>query len=542
MMKFKADQTSQKLRGGYYTPQNLADYVTKWVLSKQPESVLEPSCGDGVFIQSIKNNQCDKTIKLSCFELFGTEAQKASDRCQTLGFDNATITEGDFLVWANNQLNLGHSLFDAVVGNPPFIRYQFLEKSFQEQAELVFKQLGQKFTKHTNAWVPFLLSALALLKNGGRMGMVIPSEIIHVMHAQSLRSYMGQVCSKIVIIDPKEIWFEDTLQGAVIILAEKKEQLEQLAEGVGIVSVNGFDFLEESPDELFNKTLGINGETIEGKWTKAVLEKTELSLIKKLISHESIYKFRDIANVDVGIVTGANKFFLVDNETIKQYGLEQYAHPMFGRSQHCPGILYDTAQHESNQAQGLPTNFLYIEEELKKPPVKVKDYIQLGEAEKYHERYKCRIRKPWYKVPSVYSTEIGMLKRCHEAPRLILNQVGAYTTDTAYRVSSTFTSAENLVCSFLNPLTAITAELEGRYYGGGVLELVPSEIEKLYIPVIEGYEHDMATLNQLVKEGKVEDAMRMQGKAILSKLGFTNEDNENLMSIWKKLRDRRLRK
>ncbi|AYA39353.1 N-6 DNA methylase [Xenorhabdus nematophila] len=541
-MKFKADQTSQKLRGGYYTPQNLADYVTKWVLSKQPESVLEPSCGDGVFIQSIKNNQCDKTIKLSCFELFGTEAQKASDRCQTLGFDNATITEGDFLVWANNQLNLGHSLFDAVVGNPPFIRYQFLEKSFQEQAELVFKQLGQKFTKHTNAWVPFLLSALALLKNGGRMGMVIPSEIIHVMHAQSLRSYMGQVCSKIVIIDPKEIWFEDTLQGAVIILAEKKEQLEQLAEGVGIVSVNGFDFLEESPDELFNKTLGINGETIEGKWTKAVLEKTELSLIKKLISHESIYKFRDIANVDVGIVTGANKFFLVDNETIKQYGLEQYAHPMFGRSQHCPGILYDTAQHESNQAQGLPTNFLYIEEELKKPPVKVKDYIQLGEAEKYHERYKCRIRKPWYKVPSVYSTEIGMLKRCHEAPRLILNQVGAYTTDTAYRVSSTFTSAENLVCSFLNPLTAITAELEGRYYGGGVLELVPSEIEKLYIPVIEGYEHDMATLNQLVKEGKVEDAMRMQGKAILSKLGFTNEDNENLMSIWKKLRDRRLRK
>jgi hypothetical protein len=49
------------------------------------------------------------------------------------------------------------------------------------------------------------------------MGMVIPSEIGHVMHAQSLRSYIGEVCSKIVIIDPKEIWFEDTLQGAVII-------------------------------------------------------------------------------------------------------------------------------------------------------------------------------------------------------------------------------------------------------------------------------------------------------------------------------------
>jgi hypothetical protein len=30
--------------------------------------------------------------------------------------------------------------FDGVLGNPPFIRYQFLEKYFQKQTELVFKQ------------------------------------------------------------------------------------------------------------------------------------------------------------------------------------------------------------------------------------------------------------------------------------------------------------------------------------------------------------------------------------------------------------------
>lgn len=64
-MKFKADQTSQKLRGGYYTPQNLADYVTKWVLSKNPKTILEPSCGDGVFIQAIANNGYDPNIELS---------------------------------------------------------------------------------------------------------------------------------------------------------------------------------------------------------------------------------------------------------------------------------------------------------------------------------------------------------------------------------------------------------------------------------------------------------------------------------------------
>lgn len=541
-MKFKADQTSQKLRGGYYTPQNLADYVTKWVLSKNPKTILEPSCGDGVFIQAVANNGYDSNIELSCFELFDTEASKALDRCKLNNFANATITEGDFLVWANERLMKNKPIFDGVLGNPPFIRYQFLEKNFQEQAQLVFEQLDLKFTKHTNAWVPFLLSSLALLKQGGRMGMVIPSEISHVMHAQSLRNYLGHVCSKIVIIDPKEIWFEDTLQGAVIILAEKKQDLDEISQGVGIVSVSGFEFLRDDPNVLFNDTVGINGETVEGKWTKATLDIDELKLIKRVIAHPDVRKFKDIAKVDVGIVTGANNYFLVDNETVKSYELERFAHPMFGRSQHCPGIIYDEQQHIENQEHGLPTNFLYIDEEYENLSKSVKSYIELGESEEYHKRYKCSIRKPWFKVPSVYSTEIGMLKRCHDAPRLIHNKVRAYTTDTAYRVSSTVTSAENLVCSFLNPLTVITAELEGRFYGGGVLELVPSEIEKLYIPIVEGLEHNIDELNQLIKNGQIERVIQQQGSLILGKLGFTQVENEKLVEIWKKLRDRRLRK
>ncbi|HHQ4701465.1 TPA: hypothetical protein ACSP2Q_004183, partial [Aeromonas veronii] len=94
----------------------------------------------------------------------------------------------------------------------------------------------------------------------------------------------------------------------------------------------------------------------------------------------------------------------------------------------------------------------------------------------------------------------------------------------------------------LNPLTVITAELEGRFYGGGVLELVPSEIEKLYIPIVDGLEHNVDELNQLIKDGQIERVIRQQGLLILDKLGFSQEDNEKLVEIWKKLRDRRLRK
>ena len=103
-MKFKSEQTSQKLRGGYYTPQNIADYTTKWVLGCEPKSILEPSCGDGVFFQSLYNNKCNSDININGFELFDTEAQKSNDLCQQLKFNNTVIKEGDFLEWANPKI------------------------------------------------------------------------------------------------------------------------------------------------------------------------------------------------------------------------------------------------------------------------------------------------------------------------------------------------------------------------------------------------------------------------------------------------------
>ena len=541
-MKFKADQTDQKLRGGYYTPQNLADYVSKWVLSTKPKTLLEPSCGDGVFFDALANNKCRKTTTINGFELFDSEVKKTEKKCKEYGFKKAAIQEGDFLEWAVPKLLKKQELFEGVVGNPPFIRYQFLEENFQRNTEGVFKILGLNFTKHTNAWVPFILSSIALLKPNGRLGMVIPSEIIHVMHAQPLRNYLSNTCSKIVIIDPQEIWFEDTLQGAVILFAVKKNALDDKTEGVSIKHVQGFDFTEEDPNDLFNSAKSVNGKTISGKWTRSLLSKSELKLLNKACNHEMVHDFKSIAKVDVGIVTGANNFFLINDETVKTNQLEKYVSPMFGRSEHCKGIIYDKRQHTQNRRNGYPANFLYLDKDIKEYPKKVRDYISSGEKEGLHKRYKCRIRTPWYKVPSVYASKIGMLKRSHDAPRLILNKLEAFTTDTSYRIECHDTEPSKFVYCFLNPLTAISAELEGRYYGGGVLELVPSEIEKLYIPIPEKLEFDLVETNELIKNHSMSEVLFIQGKNILGSIGFTDKEVRKLTDIWIYLKNRRQRK
>ena len=540
-MNFIINESEQKLRGGYYTPLDLAAYITRWTLARKPQHVLEPSCGDGIFIQAISELGCQAGLVFTGFELLAEEAAKARRRAKSNQALKATINGEDFLQWALLQMASGKKPFDAVVGNPPFIRYQYLPEDAQKKAEQIFKVLGLPFTKHTNAWVPFVLASIALLKPGGRLGMILPSEIVHVLHAQSLRTFLGTTCSRLLIIDPEEIWFEGTLQGAVILFAEKKRTPADHSDGLGIVKVKGREFLREDPDALFDRTPRMNGKTVVGKWTRALLSHGERELIDTLLDRPDVHLFDQIAEVDVGIVTGANKFFLVDDETVERYKLQEFAHPMFGRSEHCPGIIYDERQHLANAEKGNPTNFIWFKESLPKPSKSVREYIEWGEGQNLHTRYKCRIRKSWYSVPSVYSTEIGMLKRSHDTPRLIHNRLDAFTTDTAYRISSKTVSPETLIYCFLNSLTALSAELEGRHYGGGVLELVPSEIEKLMLPIPDKIRPNLSKLDAMVRKSSAADVLEKQNAVVLGGLGLSKAQQGDLSSAWLRLKNRRQR-
>jgi len=541
-MNFIENESAQKLRGGYYTPEDLATYIAKWVNNCAPSTILEPSCGDGIFTQAFANINVSKKTKLTAFELLQEESQKAKSRSLNFNYEIEVRNE-DFLGWAIKKMVAGPTIFDGVVGNPPFIRYQYLPADAQVKAEMIFKILHLKFTKHTNAWVPFILASLALLKPGGRLGMIVPAEIIHVMHAQSLRSYLGDQCSRLLVIDPEELWFENTLQGAVILFAEKKSSSDQHGEGLSISKVSGKNFMQKDPDIIFDAAIRLNGFAVAGKWTNALLSQSERNLLDEIDALDDVRRFDEIASVDVGIVTGANKFFLVPNETVEEFGLHEYAFPMFGRSEHCPGIIYDHEQHCTNAASGKATNFIWIKSSIEDLPIKVQKYIELGEEQNLHTRYKCKIRTPWFTVPSVRTSKIGMLKRSHDTPKLILNEIGAYTTDTAYRIGVREGVDEvKLVYCFSNALTALTAELQGRHYGGGVLELVPSEIEKLSIVLPRSIkEIDLVSLNNFVRANKAHSVLEKQTKEILDALGLGSKEQSILLDAWLRLKNRRQR-
>lgn len=542
-MNFKKNETAQKLRGGYYTDPDIAAFLARWVLEKKPKSILEPSCGDGAFLAALADRPHKVINRIDAYEIISAEAKKAQERASQFHSTTVNVTTGDFLELALSRV-MEPPRYDAVIGNPPFIRYQYLGKEMQTFAEQLFRAFDLPFTKHTNAWVSFVLASVAQLHPGGRLAMVVPSEILHVLHARSLRDFLLAECSRVLILDPADIWFEKTLQGVVLLMAERKDVPSTKPAEIAISPIKERnDLANGSASNLFARETYTCGSHMNGKWMLALLSPAEQELLIRLEQNRGISRFFDLADVDVGIVTGANKFFLVPDAIVAEYGLEKWTHPMFGRSEHVPGVVYDTKTHEENRQRGLPTNFIWFgNESLDSLPSAVRKYIRLGESQELHQRYKCRIRSPWYAVPSVYSTEVGMLKRSHNFPRLIWNRANAFTTDTSYRIEPKGIAGADFVVSFVNSLTALSAELEGRHYGGGVLELVPSEIEKVLIPNGTYGRDAVWNLDQLIRSDReAPEILAIQDDVVLHPMGVTKKETQMLLDAWMRLRHRRHR-
>ena len=170
-----------------------------------------------------------------------------------------------------------------------------------------------------------------------------------------------------------------------------------MGEGAG-----GKDFAPSlARHERPGRGLGV-GEGGMGDWMQALLTDDERQLIARVTALPEVKCFVEIADVDIGIVTGANRFFVVDEATLHRYALQPIASPMLAKSDLIDGITYTLADHAANAARGKPVYFLqFPPKPLAELPPAMVAYLQTGVEQQLPTRYKCRIREPWYTVPYV---------------------------------------------------------------------------------------------------------------------------------------------
>ena len=527
MAKFaaKAAPEGDKLRGGYYTPDPIARFIAGWVAADGGR-VLEPSCGDGAILRRLVTLANARNV--TAVELVADEARKATVKT------GVPVVVGDFFSWFEPRR---HGTFDAVAGNPPYIRFGSWEPMAREPALALMRAQGMRPTRLTNAWVPFVVASVLAVRPGGRIGLVLPAELLQVGYAAALRSYLIDECVSITIVSFKQLVFPGILQEVVLLLAVRGTGPAEIrtVELSNSDDLNGFDGATEAAARAHLHE--------SEKWTKYYLGGEAIRLIRRVCEGGRLHPLSRYADVDVGVVTGRNAFFCLSSAEARRRGLMKMTMPLLSRSVQAPALSFTAQDLETQNDANAPNRLLAISSgiDLRRNKM-LAAYLAEGEADGVPDGYKCHIRRTWWEVPSTWVPDGFMLRQISTHPRLIVNQAGATSTDTVHRVRLVEdVDIECLAAGAFNSATFALAEVLGRSYGGGILELEPSECGHLPVPdpaLVPATLHQK--VDELLRERRMDDALNLVDEEVLiERLGFDSGDMAAMRRAWTALRDRR---
>lgn len=532
-MNLITEASAEKLRGGFYTPKPIAEFILRWGINGSEDfDILEPSCGDGVFLEQLEKHKL-KYNTITAVEFDEKEASKA----EKVNLKNKQIINADFHYYCNNTLQR----FDLIVGNPPYIRYQFFDRQQQVEAEDIFIKAGLTYSKLTNAWVSFVVGSSLLLKDkGGRIGFVLPAEVLQVSYALQLRRFLAHFYNKINIISFEKLVFQDIQQEVVLLLCEKNESKNHNIEHIELRDASELQKLDVSILKSPQKIIDFKSN----KWTFYFLDQEEIDFLENIAKQRNIPTLGKFANVEVGITTGSNDFFTVPLTTIEEYGLQDYARPMVGRSVQVNSVIFTEKDWEANKFSKAKAHLLVFPESknqnLKNGALK---YVAYGESKEIHKGYKTGIRNDWFVVPSLKISDALFIRRNNLYPRLIINEAEAYTTDTMHRVFVKHgTDIKALTASYYNSLSLAFTEVSGRSHGGGVLELMPNEAERVLLPYHKDNAALLPQIDKLIRDKtNIGEILKITNQIILKEhFGLTLNEIKLAHGIWEKLSSRRL--
>lgn len=265
--------------------------------------------------------------------------------------------------------------------------------------------------------------------------------------------------------------------------------------------------------------------------------------IDRLNKSSKITNATDLYDVNVGLVSGENAFFVINQEIVDKFHLQESVVPIISRTDQIKGLELTEQDYENLVKAGKKVYFFEPADlPIDELPKSQRKYIQWGEAQEYNKNYKCRIRPRWYHVSYTWRAEAFLVRQANLYPKMVLNNKHALVTDTLHKVRfHEGVDGRTVVGAFLNTYTLALSETLGRSYGGGVLTFEPGEMRKMRIPMIAADKLDLDKMDALQREGKIDDILQYTDEILLHQgLGLTAHEVELLHNIWSKMRDRRL--
>ncbi|MEZ4643185.1 MAG: N-6 DNA methylase [Chloroflexota bacterium] len=507
----------QHALGQFETPPDVADLLLGFCLRRPSDRLLDPSCGSGALLR--RAAQWQQWIAAAPDDippdtLCGVELDPNTAVSAQTNLPQATIRNQNFFALPPDPQHL----YDAIIGNPPYTRAEWLGALRQTAQQLTFDwaaPMSEDATPHIippDLWTRlspraglhayFFLHGVHFLREGGRFGFVVPNGWLDVAYGVELKQFLLSQFKLIAIIESGvERWFDEAKINTCLVILEKCSGPNRRAENLvrlirlkrplsDLFPATANDYRRPQAVERLVTRLLPGQSRHSSEYDVQIIPQRALLPTARWGTHlraPTIYTQRreqaDLlplqtwAAVQRGYTTGANEFFYLDTPTIAKWGIEaEFRQPVVKSLRGIDRLRLTRADCRYELLQVPPDATL--------TGTAVADYIAWGETQGFHQRHTCAVRALWYSLPPQNPAPVLLPKgiwRRHLAPLLaeplpVDQQLYQFYLAADVPVLA---AAALLNCTWF----MLQCELNGRTnFGAGVLWLAAYELAALRLP------------------------------------------------------------
>jgi methylase of polypeptide subunit release factors len=506
--------------GQFETPVDVADLLLGFCLRRPEDRVLDPSCGNGAILaRAAQMQRWLDPDQDSGPRLWGVELDsEAAAHAQEIVPEAHIIGRNFFEMqpWPDG-------LFDAIVGNPPYTRAEWIgwiekdqriRRQFAQQLSMFddadgivpYRKKGrsenQTLSRRAGLHAYFFLHGTQFLREGGRFGFVVPNSWLDVAYGERLKQFLLEHFKIIALIESSvERWFSQARINTCLVILEKCSDADRRAANqVKMVRVrrplrNLFPYTEDdsrrlpfleslikpivSEDSFEDEAITARGVTQQGlapaeKWGYVLRAPTVLLQRTQALE---LHPLKSWTTVRRGYTTGANSFFYLNQDTIDEWEIEEsYRKPLLKSFRNTNARKVSTGD--------CVLELLSVGPDDRLEGTAAGEYIKWGEGQGIHRRTTCRGRQPWYYLPQQEEAPLLMAKGIWERHFAPVVDGKMAVDQQIYQIYLADGIALNAAAALLNSAWfELQLELHGRVnFGEGVLWLATYEIESLLLP------------------------------------------------------------
>jgi len=498
--------------GAYYTPPELSQVLADWAIRSTNEDILEPSFGGCGFFESSIARLRELGCRVPEKQIYGVDIDEHAFQILNSKFINHIESEKRFIQKDFIQVDPSEFLtneFDVVLGNPPYVSMHNMTDEQRKSCDSVLRNSPFSATtmgRNASLWAFFLLHSLVFLKEGGRVAWVLPSSLLHADYAEKLLEIHQKHFKRIKILKLAERFFkeEGAQETSIILLAEgfHKKEISQ-----GNLSVNVVGNVNDLKQAIANVNATASLSVKDYKLD--IISSGAKFSYRNLLMKESTKELSEYIDIKIGMVTGANNYFIINRSTAEKHQLpENVLKPVVGRFSYLQGIIHDKHRHKkSANADQRVYLVCPTEEQMTDTSSRVFQYLSEISLEERKTNRTFKKRPHWF-APGWgidgLQADCFLSYMIHRGPRMVVNTGNQFNcTNSIHKVifnkpvSAKYKRA--MALTMLSTFTQFSAELEGRAYSSGVLKIEPSAGRRIKVLFTEQCIDDLDSLRVQVE-------------------------------------------